>query len=305
MSAMDIQKKKKWMAALLVFASLIWGAAFAAQSSGAQKLSAHTFNCLRLLAGGLALVPVVLWMRARAKKNGHASEFGNEWRESLKGGLLCGVMLMGATFSQQAAMATVSAGKAGFLTALYIVLVPVFGTFIGRRSEKKIWFCILLDTVGFYFLCMHGSFSVAPADLLLLVTAACFAVQILAVERYLQRGANGLMLSLVQFLVAGLIELPFMLMKEAPALAAIKTAVPEILFVGVLSGAVGYSLQNIGQKYIDSAPAALLMSPESVFAALFGWAFLGQTLSASELVGCACVFAAVILSQVRFGSGKD
>lgn len=295
---MEKQKNKKWTAGLLVLASLIWGAAFAAQSSGAMKLPAHTFNSLRLLMAAAALGPVVLIMSVRAKKRGRAEICKSEWRESLKAGVLCGFLLLGATFTQQASLASVPAGKAGFLTALYIVLVPVFGSFIGRRPGKRIWFCVFLDTVGFYFLCVHGTFKVESADLLLLLTAACFAVQILVIENALLRGADGVMLSFVQFLLAGLIELPFLLFMDKPSAAAIGSAVPEILYVGVMSGAVGYTLQNIGQKYIASAPAALLMSPESVFSAIFGWLLLGQKLSPAELTGCACVFAAVILSQL-------
>ena len=295
---METRNKKKWMAGLLVLAAVIWGAAFAAQSSGAQKLPPHTFNGLRLLVGGAALMPILLFMRARAKKAQSAAAFKKAWRVSLKGGLVCGTLLVLATYSQQTALVSVSAGKAGFLTAMYIVLVPVFGSFLGRRPGKRIWFCVLLDVIGFYFLSVRGAFSVQREDLLLLFTAACFAVHILVIERFLERGADGLMLSFAQFLTAGLIELPFLLFAEKPELAAISSAVPEILYVGVISGAVGYSLQIIGQKYIESAPAALLMSPESVFSAIFGWLFLGQKLSPAELTGCAFVFAAVILSQL-------
>ena len=301
---MDIQKKKNLTAGLLVFASILWGGSFAAQSAAAQLVGPHTFNSLRLLAGGLALIPVVALAEYAAKKRGRREPFLPRLKASVLGGTVCGLMLLGATFTQQAAMETVSAGKAGFLTALYIVLVPVFGSFFGRRPEKKIWFCVFLDMVGFYFLCVHGTFTVAKEDLLLLVTASFFALQILAVEWAIRRGADGFMLACAEFLTGGLLELPFMLIGETPVLAGIVPALPQILYVGAISGAIGYSLQNIGQKYIDSAPAALLMSPESVFSALFGWMFLGQKLSGTELLGCACVFAAVILSQVKGRRGS-
>lgn len=293
--------KKAIMAGLLLFTSVIWGAAFPVQGSAMRYAGPVTFNGLRLLIGALFLIPVSLVLDNRNEKRGKLPLPLKEQRKiSFRGGLAAGLFLFLATTAQQMALKTVRSGKVGFITALYIVLVPVFGAVIGRKQHKIVWFCAFLDITGFWFLSVQGgeNLSVAPGDLVTLFSAACYAVQILLIERYTRRGTDAVQLTCTEFLLGGLLSLPVMFLTEHPEAEGLRQAFGSLLYAGIVSGGVGFTLQAVAQTVIESAPAALLMSPESVFSAVFGWLLLGETLSRRELTGCALVFAAVLLSQV-------
>lgn len=234
-----------------------------------------------------------------ALESGHnARQNVTEIKEYLKGGLLCGIFLGAASISQQLGIQFTTAGKAGFITALYVILVPLLGLVIGQKPEKKIWICVILGLAGLYLISVKEGFSIGSGDALVMLCALLFSCQILCVDHFTEKLENVVLLSNIQFVVAAVIGGIGMLIFEQPTWANILAAALPILYAGILSGAAGYTLQIIAQKNTDPAVASLLMSLESVFSALAGWVILGQTLSLKELAGCALVFAAVILAEV-------
>lgn len=306
-SRMENRSKKPLRGAIvLLLATVIWGLAYIAQSDAMQYLGVLTYNSVRILLGGIVLIPVaaLFWRFDRERRIQTPAEKKRAWRVSLLGGIVCGVFLSGAATCQQYGIAMTSVGKSGFLTALYIVLVPVFGVFFRRRVPWISAVCVAIAVVGSYFLCVKSDFVVEQGDWMLLLDALLFAFQILFIDFFLERGADCVMMSCVEFLSAGLLLLPLMFVFETPRLGDIWDARYTILYAGVISGAVGYSMQIIGQKELDPTGASLLMSLESVFAALFGWWLLGERLSGRELLGCALVFLAVILSQLPVGKRR-
>ncbi len=199
---------------------------------------------------------------------------------------------------QQLGITMTTAGKAGFITALYVIIVPILGLVLHKRVKPRIWVCAVIALAGFYLLCVRESFSVGRGDLLVLCCALGFSVHIMVIDHFVTRGADPVMMSCIQFAVTALISVPLMLIFESPSLAAVYDARLTILYAGVLSSGVAYTLQIIAQKYAAPTAAALLMSLESVFAALSGWLILGETLSPPELAGCGLVFAAVVFAQL-------
>ncbi|MBQ6545890.1 MAG: DMT family transporter, partial [Lachnospiraceae bacterium] len=185
--------------------------------------------------------------------------------------------------------------------ALYIVIVPLLGAFFGKKIPRIILLCVALATAGFYFLCIKEGFSISRGDLLCFACAFVFSAHILTIDHFMEKGADGVLMSDVQFLVAGLLSLPPALLWESPSWSALFTARWNVLYAGALSSGVAYTLQIVGQKHTEPAVASLIMSLESVFAALFGWLILHEALSFRELAGCALVFAAVILAQLPAG----
>ena len=206
---------------------------------------------------------------------------------------LCGLLLGAGSLLQQAGMQTASPGKAGFLTALYIVIVPVLGVFLGRRPGLKVWAGVVLALVGAYLLSVKGGEGIATGDLLVIASAVVFSLHILVVD-FVPAGVDGVKLSCVQFLVAGVLALLF----ESFTFSDILAAWVPLLYTGIISSGVGYTLQILGQRTVNPTVASLILSLESVFAVLAGWVLLGQPLSPRELVGCALVFAAVVLAQL-------
>lgn len=194
-------------------------------------------------------------------------------------------------------MQTASPGKAGFLTALYIVIVPVLGVFLGRRPGLKVWAGVVLALVGAYLLSVKGGEGIATGDLLVIASAVVFSLHILVVD-FVPAGVDGVKLSCVQFLVAGLLATVLALLFESFTFSDILAAWVPLLYTGIISSGVGYTLQILGQRTVNPTVASLILSLESVFAVLAGWVLLGQPLSPRELVGCALVFAAVVLAQL-------
>ena len=296
---------------LLLIASMIWGAAFVAQSLGADNVSPFTFNASRSIVGALVLVPVFLLMD---RKN--PEERKKNYRLLLLGGAGCGVLLFIACNLQQFGISYVdtsaeaaeaiekaNVGKVGFLTALYIVLVPVFGVFLGRRVGYPVWISVLIALLGMYLLCIKPGFTVGASDIYAILCAVAFAMQILLVDAVAPK-VDPIRLSCVQFAVCGAISLICALITENPSMTDVIKAWAPILFTGVLSSGVAYTLQIVGQLRCRSEVASLVMSLESVFSALFGFLILGQEMSLREFSGCAVMFAAVVLAQLPIGRNK-
>ena len=285
---------------ILLLTALIWGTAFVAQSAGMDHVQPFTYNGVRTLIGGLVLIPVIfLFDRLKpADQRPSPDEQKEIRRNSLIGGAACGVVLCVASSFQQFGISMTTAGKAGFITALYIVIVPLLGVFIKKKIPKITWLCVGIAVVGFYLLCVKEGFSVSAGDLLVLCCAFFFSIHIMVIDYFNGKQVDGVRMSCIQFLVAGLISLVLMLVFEQPSLENLWAAKGSILYAGVLSCGVAYTLQILGQRDTEPTTATLILSLESVFAALSGWALLHETLSFKELAGCALVFAAVILAQI-------
>lgn len=299
---------------LLLIAAMIWGAAFVAQSLGADSVKPFTFNASRSLVGAMAIVPVFLFMDRRDPERKNRNR-----RLLLLGGVGCGVLLFIACNLQQFGISYVdtagktaeeletiekaNVGKVGFLTALYIVLVPVFGAFFGKRAGKLVWLSVFVALFGMYLLCIKPGFTVSRGDVYSLLCAAAFALQILLVDAVAPK-VDPVRLSCIQFIVCGVLSLAAALIVEKPDFASVLKAWAPILYTGVMSSGVAYTLQIIGQLRCRSEVASLVMSLESVFSALFGFLLLGQSLAAREIFGCCVVFGAVILAQLP-GRRKD
>lgn len=290
---------------LLVLTALIWGVAFVAQSEGGDAVGPYTFNCIRCLIGSAVLVPVIALldkMGLTSKKPTTAAEK----KTLLLGGVFCGVILCIASNLQQLGLYFgSSAGKAGFLTACYILLVPILGIFLKKKCGWNIWLGVGLTLVGLYLLCMNGSFVLQLSDILLLLCALCFAFHILVIDHFSPL-VDGVRMSCIQFLVAGLLSAIPMFFVDlggsglsvwTSALLTADAWLP-ILYAGILSCGAGYTLQIIGQQGVNPTVASLLMSLESVFSVIAGWVILGEKMGARELSGCVLIFCAVILAQI-------
>ena len=280
----------------LLIGTMIWGSAFVAQSVGMDYIEPFTFQTVRSFIAIFALFPVI-WLMERGKTD--KQTFRARWTDPRlwKTGLLCGLALCTASGLQQVGLVYTDPGKAGFITAMYIVLVPVFSLFLGEKAGLNVWISVVLAVAGLYLLSAVGVASVNVGDLLLMGCAAMFAVQILLVDK-LGKGLEGLRLNFVQFLVNAVLSGVMMVLLEHPVLSNILACAVPLLYTGVFSSAIAFSLQILGQQHLEPAPASLIMSLESVFAVLSGWLLLGQGLSPVELTGCALVFAGVILSQM-------
>lgn len=287
--------------ALLLLAAFIWGCAFVAQSVGMDYVGPFTFNSVRNLIGSAVLVPVILLMDGLKRKSGMSEEEflkqRGDNRTILIGGICCGLFLAVASSLQQIGIQYTSVGKAGFITAMYIVLVPILGVFLGKKVRPLIILCVVIAVAGLYLLCMTGEFRLGRGDFLVLLCAFVFSGHILVID-YFSPKADGVRLSAVQFLTAGILCAVPSLLFEHPTWTDIAAAWAPILYAGALSSGAGYTLQILGQKNADPTVASLLLSLESVFSLLAGWVILHQALSAKELAGCALMFAAIVLAQL-------
>ena len=283
--------------AMLLLTALIWGCAFVAQSVGMDYVGPFTFNAVRSLIGAAVLLPVIALMDRLEGKDKKKAEKKGDTRTLILGGVCCGIALGVASSLQQIGIQYTTVGKAGFITAMYIVIVPLMGVFVGRKVRPVIGLCVVIAVAGLYFLCMKGGFSLGGGDLLVLICAVAFSVHILVID-YFSPLVDGVRMSAIQFLVAGLMCSVPMFLWEQPQPAVILSAWAPILYAGVLSCGVAYTLQILGQKGADPVVASLLLSLESVFSVLAGWVILGQALSARELFGCALMFGAIILAQL-------
>ena len=282
---------------LLLLGSVIWGAAFVAQRVGMDHMGPFTFNGIRMLLAWLVMVPVSVFLESGHKKNpGYTAPDRKEQRLA---GLLCGVLLFAASSLQQMGLVTTTAGKAGFITALYVVLVPVAGWLLLRKNPGKIiWMGVALAVVALWLLCMPaGGIELQSGDLLVLGCAVCFTFQLLCVDHFAPR-VSSVKLARDEFLVTGGLSMAVALLTEEITAAGIREALIPILYAGILSGAAGYTLQVIGQRDTDPTVASLLMCLEAVFAVLTGAVLLGEKMTAREAAGCILMFTAVILAQL-------
>lgn len=300
MSAM--KSKVKGLASLLL-CTVIWGSAFISQSIGMDHIGPFTFQAVRCFLAVIALIPVII-IADRFKKDN--STFLKRWADKSlwKAGILCGIPLFIACNLQQLGIAEdTDPGKSAFLTAMYIVLVPIIGIFQGKKPTRWIPICVILAVAGLYCLSCVGVTSVSPGDLLLLGCALAFAFQIILIEKYAS-SVDALRLNAIQALICAVLSLFVMLLTEKPTVSSIMACAIPLLHAGVFSMAIAYSLQIIGQKYLESTASSLIMSLESVFAVLFGWLIMDKTLTQWETVGCILMFIAVILSQLPGKASK-
>lgn len=293
---------------LLLLTATIWGFAFVAQSVSMDYIGPFTFNAVRNLIGGVVLIPCI-WLLGHlemskdqkdevGQRASQQVQFRKAWDpQLLLGGCLCGVLLFVASNLQQFGIQYTTVGKAGFVTAMYIVIVPILGLFLHRRVGLKIWIGVVLAVAGLYLLCMTGGFYLQKGDTLVLLCALVFSLHILTVDHFAPK-VDGVKMSCIQFFVCGLLSVVGMLLFEKPEVSQILSAWLPILYAGVLSCGVAYTLQIVGQKGLNPTVASLIMSLESVISALAGWMILGQSLSFRELSGCVLLFAAIMLVQL-------
>lgn len=295
---------------LLLLTAMIWGVAFVAQSVGMDYIGPFTFNAVRNLIGGVVLIPCIALLK---KINDRTAEPSSERAEAeavsenvaregnrtlLLGGISCGVLLFIASNLQQIGIQYTTVGKAGFITAMYIVLVPILGIFFRKKAGLRIWIAVVMAAAGLYTLCMtDGSFSLQRGDFLVLLCALAFSFHILVID-YFAPKVDGVKMSCIQFFVCALLSGIGMLLFEEPDMALILQAWVPVLYAGVLSCGVAYTLQIVGQKGMNPTVASLILSLESVVSVIAGWLILGQALSARELAGCVLMFAAIVLVQL-------
>lgn len=283
---------------LLLLAAAIWGSAFVAQSVGMEHIGPFTFSAVRNTVGFIVLIPISLWSRRLFPENSRGHRFGLS-KQTVIGGIICGVVLCASSNFQQCGMVYTTVGKSGFITALYVVFVPVFGLFLKKKTTWRTWVSVVLAVVGLYLLCMTGNdMTLNFGDGLMLVCAMLFAVHILTVDHFID-GADAVSMSCIQFGVTALISTALMFIFEEPEISAITMSWLPILYAGILSSGVAFTLQIITQRRLSPVVAALIMSMESVFSVLSGWIVLGETLNTRETIGCVLMFSAIILSQLK------
>ena len=289
---------------LLLITATIWGCTFVAQSVGMDHVGPFTFTASRMCLGALFLLGPVLFMRSRLRKTKPAEyerRRSPEYVRSLiTGGAACGLCLFAAeSFQQFGLAAEIEAGKSGFITALYIVLVPILGLFLGKRSRPAIWVAVAVACVGLWYLCIpaDGSFTLSAADLYTLLCAFVFSCHILVISHFVVR-VNPVELSMMQFAVGSALACAAMLLFESPEWDGWVAALIPILWAGIMSNGIAYTLQIVGQRGMNATVASLIMSLESVVSVLAGWLLLNEVLSGRELFGCVVMAAAVVIAQL-------
>ena len=299
----------------LFLTAMIWGAAFVAQSVSMDYIGPFTFICLRSVIGGLFLIQVIIVLDGIRKKsqNESADVVNSEnilhieteekqrlsWKNKqlIEGGIVCGIFLFFANCFQQTGIQYTTVGKAGFITTFYIIIVPLIGLFFKKYCGILTWIGVVVALAGLYFLCITQKLTIQRGDALILCCSVLYAGQILAIDHY-NPFVDGVKMSCIQFLTGGILGAVFMLLFENPSIAMILSAAGPILYTGIMSTGVGYTLQIVGQKGLNPTVAALILSLESVFSALSGYLFLHQVLTTRELIGCALMFIAIVLAQL-------
>ena len=298
-------KSNKRNMALLVLTALIWGTGFVAQSAGGDAIGAFSFNSIRMLVGAAALLPVIKLLD-KTGLNKKKPQTARGRKNTLIGGVCCGVILtVASNFQQQGITMGTSAGKAGFITACYIVFVPIIGILVGKKINIKIIAGVGLTVIGLYMLCMNGEAGIQKSDLIVLVCSVCYAVHIMVIDHFSPK-ADGVRMSCIQFLVCGLLTaLPMIIFEIAPLGIGVWRsyfnsfeAWVSILYAGILSCGVAYTLQIVGQVGVEPTLASMLLSLESVFSVISGRILLHQYLGIKEIMGCALIFVAIILAQL-------
>lgn len=297
---MNLSSKKAFGGNIaLLLAAFIWGTSFVAQSVGMESVEAFTFNGIRMFLGCAALLPLIVFMQIRKRKNDMRTEAEKKKQAAvqLKSGVICGVILYCASSFQQFAFNYSTPGKIGFITALYMLLVPVFGLALKQRPRLFVWFAVLMGCVGAYLLCVDAEMTIGKGELLTLACAVFYAIHILYIDSVVDK-VDGVLLSFTQFFVVGVISAVCMLIFETPQAENIQSAMVPMLYSGIMSSGIAYTLQIIGQKHTQPAVASLLMCLESVFAVLSGWVILHEALTGREILGCVIMFVAIILTNL-------
>lgn len=291
--------KNRFVGNLALFlTALIWGLGFVAQRSGMEYIGPFTFNAVRSFLGAISLVPLILWVKyskpdIRSDKRKFVQRVG-----LAKAGTYCGLALFMAMSIQQYCMQYVGAGKAGFITALYIILVPIMSVFMGAKIAKRVYVSVLMAVIGLYLLCFQANGKYDIYDLWLLVSAFFYGLQIILVNKY-ARLVHPIKASATQFLVVGVLSLIPMAIMETPNIASLIDCKVPLLYAGFLACGVAYSLQMYGQKYTFPILATLILCLESVFAVVGGALILGEVLSTREIIGCVLMISAVILANTK------
>lgn len=282
---------------MLLLTAIIWGSAFVAQSVGMEYIGPFTFNSVRSILGGIVLIPCIAFLN-RIKSA--TKQDNNDNKVLVKGGICCGVVLFLASSAQQIGIQYTSVGKAGFITALYIVMVPIAGLFLKKKCSRLVWAAVAIALAGFYLLSVTDGFALEAADMYLLVSSFLFTIHILVID-YFAPKTDGVKMSCIQFFVCGILAGIVMFIMEKPDISNILAAWKPIGYAGVFSCGVAYTLQIVGQKNFNPTVASLILSLESVFSVLAGWLLLNQEMSKRELAGCVLIFAAIVMAQVPVG----
>ncbi|MBD5515755.1 MAG: DMT family transporter [Lachnospiraceae bacterium] len=285
---------------LLFLTAVIWGVAFVAQSAGMDYVGPFTYNGVRCILGGLVLLPCILLLdrlQGGKKEEQETNETARNGRQLLTGGLCCGVILFVASNLQQIGIQYTSVGKAGFLTAIYILLVPVMGLFVHKKVGIKVWIGVAFAVCGLYLLCMTNGLNLERGDALVLACAVVFSLHILVID-YFSPKVDGVRMSCIQFWVCGILSLLCSLLFEQPDVGGILAAWQPICYGGVMSCGVAYTLQIVGQKDMNPTVASLILSLESVVSVVAGFLILHQTMSGRELSGCCLMVVAIVLAQL-------
>ncbi|MBQ3137832.1 MAG: DMT family transporter [Clostridia bacterium] len=297
---MEKQRKENLYGSfLLMLCAVIWGSSFVAQTTGAEFVGPFTFISMRSLLGAVTLLPVIGITGAVKRKKGNGEKMtADEKKYLIKGGAACGIVLFFASNLQQLGIdGGTEPGKAAFITALYILLVPVFSLFLGKKIRALIWPCVAVSILALYLLCVKEGGKIQPSDFYVLACAVCYTVHILVIDRVSPK-VNGVMLSMVQFLVAGAVSAVPMLLFEDVSAENILRAVPSIAYSGIMSSGVAYTLQILGQQKTEPTIATMIMSLESVFGVLTAMIILHQVPTFREGMGCVLMFAAIIVAQL-------
>ena len=293
-------------AGILLLTAIIWGFAFVAQSVGMDYVGPFTFNCVRLFIGALVLLPcIALLDKLNGTDTGKQGEKKHKTgREEWIGGICCGIALATASCLQQIGIMHTTVGKAGFITACYILLVPIFGLFFHKKCGILVWIGVILAVIGLYFLCINENLTIGRGDIMVFLCAIVFAIHILVIDHFSPK-TDGVRMSCIQFFVSGVICLVPTLLLEHPHLGQLLAAWQPILYAGVLSCGVAYTLQIIGQKGMNPTVASLILSLESVMSVLAGILVLGEMPTAREVLGCVLMFTAILLAQLPTPGKKE
>ena len=283
---------------LLLLCATIWGVAFVAQSVGMDYVGPFTFNGIRSFIGVAVLLPYIkITDKLHSKKALAGGNQKSDKKTLIIGGICCGIALFVASTFQQFGVKYTTVGKAGFITAMYIILVPILGIFLKKKVGIRIWISVLIAVAGLYLLCMTEGFRLEMGDALVLICALCFSIHILVIDHFSPL-VDGVRLSCVQFVVAGTLGCLCMFLFENPDITLILQAWKPILYAGAMSSGVAYTLQIAGQKVMNPTVASLIMSLESVISAIAGFILLKQSMSLRDVMGCVIMFVAIILAQL-------
>lgn len=307
MNIENIRKRTKLIGITLLFiTAFIWGFAMTAQRIGLDYMEPLTFNASRFLMAGTVLLPirqVLLHISSGKGEKQNGKNFLLIQKQSIKAGCFCGVFLFIGSALQQIGLQYTTVGKAGFISALYIVIIPVLSLLIGKKNSIKIWIAVFIAVIGMYLLCVNEEMIFSFGDLLMLGCAFWYSMHILTIEHFSVR-IDALRMASTQFFVAGFLSLILAFFAETPHIKNILPAWKTLLVVGVVSGGIAFTAQIVGQRYVQASIASLIMSLESVFALIGGWLILDEVLNKREILGCILVFSSIILSQIKFKTAE-